>query len=158
MRRHFIGMAIAVVSALSSPALYSQDSTAQAMGKSSHGLIFGLISQNALGFSLGYNWRDLLVKSADPIGINRGVIVEYSGKGLYGRPYLSFFAGSVGPTFGISTPIGTDMQKFILRLAPEAGLSIGGLLTFYYAMNFNVLQSFTLGHEFGLRLYVIHFG
>lgn len=148
----------AMVAGIASMPALAQDTTAKAMGQSSHGIIFGLISQNALGFSLGYNWRDLIVKTADPIGINKGCIVEYNGKSLFARPYLSFFAGSVGPTFGVSAPIGTDMQKFVLKLAPEAGLSVGGLLTFYYAMNFSVLQSFAMGHEFGLRLYVIHFG
>ena len=128
------------------------------MGKSSHGVIFGFGTQNSLCISAGYNWRDILIPSSEPIGMNKGIITEYSMKGLYVRPYISIFAGSVGPMFGASASVGTDMSQFVLRISPEAGFSIGGFMTFYYAINFAVLQNFTFGHEFGIRMYIIQFG
>ncbi|MBI4976888.1 MAG: hypothetical protein HZC28_05365 [Spirochaetes bacterium] len=144
---------IAVIMCCSAVVFSQQKITAT----SSHGIILEAV--NPLKLGIGYNFYDSILLSGNiPSGWGRGVMVSWaSGKesAFLAKPYAYFFVGQAAPFVGGSVAFGSDFgTRNFIRLTPEIGFSLAGMLMFYYALNFQVYPAVTAATgEAGIRMY-----
>ncbi|MBI4976891.1 MAG: hypothetical protein HZC28_05380 [Spirochaetes bacterium] len=124
---------------------------------SSHGIILEIA--NPLKLGVGYNFYDsMLMSGGHPFGLGRGVILSYAGgkdNAFLAKPFAYFFAGKAAPYIGGSVVFGSDLgTRNFIRIAPEIGFSLTGLMMFYYSLQFPVYPAVTaMTGEIGLKMY-----